>query len=348
MAVDIRIAGKSDAKYWDRIVDESPHGTLFHKWQWLKIMEKYSGAKFCPLIGMKGEEIVGLYPLFVKKKLKMNFVFSPPPHLSVLYLGPIIRNYEKMKQSKKETAFMDFQMGTDDYIKSEFKPHYILILTSPGLLDSRPLRWAGYEVEPKYNYLLDISGGKEAVWNGMEKKVRYTINKSIREGVKIETGGINELKLICKAMVDRYREQGKVVKVPLEYLIELHGCFGDNIRVIIAKYMDEFVTGFIDIVYKKRISSWIGNPKTKLVGINPNDLLNWESMKWGCENGLRYHETVGAAGVERLSKYYSKFNPDLSLCYRATKYPSRISRAIEFSYMRVMKPISERFESGGG
>jgi hypothetical protein len=36
-----------DKKLWDQFVEHSPQGTLFHKWDLLKIVERHSSSSFC-------------------------------------------------------------------------------------------------------------------------------------------------------------------------------------------------------------------------------------------------------------------------------------------------------------
>ena len=61
----IKIAEK---KEWDEIVENSSHGTIFHRWDFLKVMEKHTKkriirtqlkGKFIPLIAYNGTEPVG-------------------------------------------------------------------------------------------------------------------------------------------------------------------------------------------------------------------------------------------------------------------------------------------------
>ena len=43
-----------DSELWDRTVDQSPYGLLFHKWDFLKIAEKHTGWKLLPYGVYKG------------------------------------------------------------------------------------------------------------------------------------------------------------------------------------------------------------------------------------------------------------------------------------------------------
>src|SRR5512136_214386 len=106
-----------DRKEWDLAVDASPHGTLFHKWKWLKLMEEHGGGKLYPLV-MKDHEFTAMIPIFFKKGA-VKTAFSPPPHFSVLYLGPIFCGTENMKERHIESRTMEFQEEVDRFVFSE-------------------------------------------------------------------------------------------------------------------------------------------------------------------------------------------------------------------------------------
>jgi lipid II:glycine glycyltransferase (peptidoglycan interpeptide bridge formation enzyme) len=235
---------------------------------------------------------------------------------------------------------MGFQQEVDNFISSEIRPNYTYIAAPPDLLDSRPFKWSGYKVSPAYSYILDLSKGLDHVWEGLRKSLRYEIRKTEGKGVSVEEGSKKELKALYNLMVKRYEEQGKIVTVSKEYLFDLFNSFHPkNFKIFVAKYQGEITTGVIDLWYKDKIITWAGNPKTNISNLSPNDLLFWETVKRGHENGLKQYEIIGAAGVERLHKYYSKCNPDLLLWFSATKYSSFLPKLVETSYFKLLKPV---------
>lgn len=337
MVMELKICKKREE--WDEVVENSPHGTIFHKWEFLKIMEKYSRTKLYPLVGMKGTEIVGIYPLFYQKSYGIKSVLSPPPHLSVLYLGPVFCVTENMRQRHIESGIMEFQEEADRFVFSELGAGYFNMFAPPTFNDSRYFTWTGYDVFPRFNYLNSIEAGEVAVWGGIDKKLRQSIKKAESLGVKIREGGRKELKYLHKAMNARYEEQGKTVNVSLSYLLDVHNAFRKNVRIYTAEHNGNTVTGTVDLIFKDKVSGWIGNPKSSLPQLNANDLINWYSLKWACDNGFRYYETMGAASNERLHSYYSKFNPMLSVSFGASKFSSLYSKVAKEGYTKVLKPV---------
>jgi len=303
MSIELKIAKKEDMDEWDELVEKSPHGTIFHTWNWLKTVEKHTNSKLYPIIGYKGTTPVGVYPLFYSKKGFIRFVFSPPPKALLLYLGPTFVDYGKLKQSRKETLFTEFQNEVGKFIASELKASYIPIRTSPGLLDSRPLKWAGYEVRPLYTYMMHLNKNIDVLWKEFNRKLRVSIEKSRREGVKVELGNKDDLEYLRKALYSRFEEQGLKPQKDYyrDYLYDLYELFyPENMKIFIAKYNGERVGGLVVLCYKEWSALWIGIPKTNLKGIYPNDMAQWEAIKWACEHGYKYYEEMDAGDDPRL------------------------------------------------
>ncbi len=350
--MDIKIADESDSKNWDKIVENSPHGTIFHNWKWLKIVEKHTKTEFYPLIALKGNNILGIFPFFHKKTF-FNSLFSPPPHAMIPYLGPVIVDYENAAQDKKESRLIEFQTSIDEFISQNIKPKYLMIMPTPFLIDSRPFEWAGYQIRERYRYSVDFSNNSDNqdqdnvdnIWGRINTKTRQNIRRAERNGLSVEFGNKKEFGLIYDLIVNRYKDQNKVVGADKKLLLDLYESYSENIKIIVAKYKGSIVSGVIDIWHKDRALSWIGNPKVEIKGVSVNDALNWECMKMAHENGLKNYDIAGIAGNQRLYKFHSKYNPNFSTYFSAVKYSSITSKLAEYSYINLLKPLYSKFKS---
>lgn len=330
MELTVEIARESDQTKWDEIIARSSYGTIFHTWSWLKLAEEQTKSRFVPLMLYKGTELVGLYPFFIAKKGPINLAFSPPPKAYLLYLGPVIVDYQNLRQDKKESIFIDIQNAANHYLFNTAGCRYSRIRTSPGLFDSRPLKWTGYEVDPLYTYRVDLRQGMDEVWKNFDRKLRNEINKAIKSGVTVRQGDWEDLVFIYNRLSERYLDQGVVSSDYIPYLQKLYDRFyPDNLKIFVAEYKGEKVGGTINLVDKNIMYLWVGIPKTTLPGLSPNDLVQWEAMKWSSEHGLTMYEEMDAGDDSRLRYFKSKYNPDLEIWYSATKYSSAIFRLAE-------------------
>ena len=335
MTIKLKIANDGDSREWDDLVNKSPHGTIFHTWKFLKVMEQHSWtnllgrrikAKLYPIIGLKGTTPVGVYPLYLYNSKIIRYVLSPPSRVEDAYLGPLIVDYYNLKQSKKESISINFQKEVDRFIFKELKASYVSISTSPELIDSRPFRWVRYKVEPRYTYRVDLKKGVDEIWLSFNTHTRKKIKRMYDKELIVEDGSRDSLELIHKSLENRRVSQGTMQRSSKEFIEEIYDSFHEsNLKIFVVKYDKEFVGGFILVKYGKGIFCWVGTAKAELGGIYPNDLLQWETIKWAHENGFEFYDLVGANSFE-LSRFKSKFSPDLVPYFSATKYNSSILR----------------------
>src|SRR5271157_2170551 len=338
MEVSLKIA--DDAKQWDTLLARASYRTIFHTWKWLKIVEKDTNTKLYPLIGFKGTDPIGIFPLFYQKKGFLKIVLSPPKQ-SAPYLGPLIIDYESMKQGKRESTLFEFLKAVDHFIFSELKCTHSRIRSSSGLLDSRPFLWNGYEVEPMYTLILDLGKNLDDIWESFDKVLRKNINGTLKERVSVEEGSIEDLDFLHSSIIKRLKEKGFEQSKNKSYLYDIFkSFFPQNLRIFIAKYEGERVGGLLVTSYDNKVSALFGTPKITMKGIYPNDLIHWEAIKLAKENGFRYYELVDTGEFQRLCTYKSQFNPNLSVWFSATKYSSRSVKFIQKSYTLARKKLT--------
>lgn len=340
MTMSLRIAQNDDSEEWDRINSQSQQGTIFHTWKWLKIMERHTRMKLFPIIATKKNNPVGIFPFFFQKSGPLRLAFSPPPHATLFYLGPVLIGYEELKQSKKENRYAEFQASVEDFIKNELKANYISISLPPNLRDPRPFTWSGYTPEITYDYVIDLQGRCDPLIQSLTKKQRENLSRARRRGITVELGEKREYETILDLMDERYSQQGKRITTSREYFLDIYDAFRENLKVFVALLDGEVVSGSVDFQYRDVHYSWIGNPKPKHpVAPSPNDLLIGESVRYAKETGCRYYITLGAAGDRRLHSYYvSKFNPELRARF-SVKRTSLLTAFMETGYSSLFKPI---------
>jgi CelD/BcsL family acetyltransferase involved in cellulose biosynthesis len=338
MAFTITTLDSSKEKAWDDLVNSSSFGTLFHTVEWLRLVQKQTNAEYLPLMFYKGTQLAAIYPVFIQKQGPVKVALSPPSRSYMLYLGPVIADYESMKQDKKESTYIQVQQELDNHIFTIKGCRFARIRSAPGLYDSRPLRWSGYTVEPLYTYRIDLTAGIEHVWEQFDRKLRVEIHKAQREGVTVRDGDLDDLEFIHDSLYSRYTKQGISPVNYKKFLQDLYRKFHpDNLRIFVAEYKGERIGGTINLVFKSGMYLWVGIPKTGLVGISPNDLIQWEAIRWAQKNGLEFYEEMDAGDDPRLRHFKSKYNPDLVIWYSATKYSSVIYRIGEKLFQSLRK-----------
>lgn len=338
MTLILKLADQTQSQEWDNVVMSSSHGTIFHTWKWLKCVEKHTRCNFLPIFAFNESQLVAIYPVFLQKKSVFNLALSPPAKSYLLYLGPVIADYDSMKQNKRENLQMSLQERVNEYLFSTFGCKYIRICTSPGLIDSRFFTWNGFLVHPQYTYRINLSRGIDEIWGSFDRKLRVDINRATKEQVIIKQGDLNDLLSISASLSKRFVEQGYVPNDYRTYLTDLYQEFyPEHMKIFIAVYNGERVGGMISLCFKRIMYLWIGIPKSTLKGISPNDLVQWEAIKWAHENHFEFYEEMDGGDNLRLQNFKSKYNPDLHIWYTAISYNSLVYKWLENVYRSTQK-----------
>jgi lipid II:glycine glycyltransferase (peptidoglycan interpeptide bridge formation enzyme) len=335
----ITVASESDQELWDEIVRSSDEGTFFHTWKWLKVIEKHNVKKICfdlyngrlyPLIIWEKDKIVGLMPIFFYNSKIYKICCSPPYGIEYMYLGPVINQLNKpLKSSKKQNVFFQFHKTVDNFLKNELGSNCIQIISSPGLSDPRPFKWSGYEVMPQFTNLINLKGGEKNLWDNLSHDARNSINKAKKNGITVEIGSKEDIDVLISLLDSRNKIHSER---PFLWNI-LNNFFPHDLTCLIAKKDEKILTGFILVLYKKKVTGWIGTPKVLSDGISPNYLLQWECIRWAKNNNFDFFENMSANELSTFP-FKSKFNTEI-IPYYWLKWYSPLPRFIESLYRGI-------------
>lgn len=328
--MDVTVAQDTDEQLWDSMVDRTENATIWHTWRWLKLLENYSvlkkagftaRAKLEPLILSDRGRPVGICPLFFFRVMGLTYCYSPLSQEDTHYLGPLFPEVPGAGQKAAQVFWLDASRAIDRFIRKIRKSSYVHISSSPGIDDCRPFRWAGYKIEPRYTYYIDLTPGTDAIWNGFKKEVRYSVGKARKDGITVSEGNREDALHIWELLKKRNR-----VKFPKEFIgAACDGFFPDRMKIFVARKGSERLSGVILLLYRDKASLWIGPPK--LPGIVLNELVIWESIAWATAQGFRTFEIVGADDYP-LFTFKRKFNGKLVQFFHMNWYAPPLDAAI--------------------
>ncbi|ARS88940.1 lipid II:glycine glycyltransferase FemX [Natrarchaeobaculum aegyptiacum] len=320
MSVEVRVAADEDLERWNGYVERSPQGTCCHELEALKVQAEHANATLHPLIGFKGQEVVGLCPVFEIRKGPITTVFSPPPHLRVPYLGPALLNVDKLKRRKREKRTERFLESCLEWIETELDPRYGHMRTAPSFDDVRAFTWNGYDASPEYTYAVDLTREEDEILDSFSSDARRNVRNTDSDAYDISVGGPHEIRQIYEQVRHRYESQGISFGVPIEFVLELASATANgDVRPYTCHVDGEFVGGILALEYGGRIGRWMGGVRsdadgTPTVDLPTNDLLDWAIVRDGRQRGLEAYDLVGA-DTQRINRYKAKFNPDLETYY---------------------------------
>lgn len=320
-----------DRDLWDDFIDKSPYGLLFHKWDFLKTVEKHSGFRLLPYGIYKGDELICVFPAFFGKNKGLKFVYSPAQlaRFYVPYLGFVMSPvYPSLKQRRSE-SYLNFVAEEINKELAGLTPNYISISMMPGFMDMRPFKWDGYDLDVHYTYVLDISRPIEEVWSALDKDCKQAIRKYQKYDLsikKIDTLKDDEdIDLFYNMMKSVLSKEGLhfFQRNNLSYFKDVLLKFPKNIETYFLYYKEVVVSIYCVVKYKDTYLLWAGAGAMENELVNEehsslNDYMCWELIKMAKAEGYTQVENWGA-DVKRLTKFKAKYNPSLKWHYTLTK-----------------------------
>ncbi|WP_332898101.1 lipid II:glycine glycyltransferase FemX [Haladaptatus sp. CMSO5] len=310
MTVTISLADVADQQRWNNYVAASPQGTFFHQLEVLDVLATHSQTDLTLLIGKKGNEVVGLLPMFVTSKFGINVAFSPPPRLKVPYLGSLLLNSDDLRQRTFEDRHEEFVEGCFDYLHDTVRPRYFNIRSTVGYPDVRPYLWQDFEILPRYTYQVDLTPGIEELFAQFSSDARYNIRKATNQGISVEIGGVEAIKRIIAQVSERHHAQGKSFPVNASLVTDLYNRLPAGSVLPYEAYLNgTYVGGNIVVSFGNTVCAWFGGVAPE-VDVPVNECLDWRIITDATNDGMELYDFLGA-NVRRINRYKAKFNPEL-------------------------------------
>lgn len=332
MSVEVEALERPLGDDWDRIIERCPGRSPFHRAAALSVLASHSGQRLHPLVGYKGQEPVGVFPVFSVGRPPLAAAFSPPPRLKVSYLGPVLTDASGMSANGVERRRCRFVDAALSWLNEETNPRYVHVRTATAFADPRPFAWAGFEVTPRFTYEVDLTPGPDALLEQFSRDARSNVRDaeaacSVREGDRGDVGRIVE------QVRRRYDEQDVDFPITASFVEDLHAALPEGaVCPYVCEVEGSFAGGSIVLDDGERLYGWLGTVVPD-VEYDVNDLLHWHVIERGAADGRTAYDLVGANDA-RLSRFKAKFAPRLAIYHElsaggpATELAERVYRRI--------------------
>jgi len=160
---------------WDRFVEGSKGGTIFHKSYWLRASNRPFKILVC---GARNEMRGGFALSEHKNALGQKVITNPPltPYQGIVY---------EPRKGKRAQIYSN-RKRISEMIVSELLRGYknFDIRFSPGIIDLQPFIWRGFNSQIVYTYLLETED-LEVVWQNLESNCRNSIKKARKDNLQV-------------------------------------------------------------------------------------------------------------------------------------------------------------------
>lgn len=344
----MRLEELSISEWGDALPD---HGFEdFHSPKALQVINEHYSGELRLFGGIKGQELVGLVPIFVREKLIWRVVTSPPVWFGVGRLGPILMPTSP-KQRKRESVNKEFSQKVIKAVGADEPTTLFRMACNIYYDDPRPFHWAGFDVQPGFTYRLNLtSTTSDQLLKSFSRDLRQDIRKKDETEIMIRTQGTKGAKKVYQAMQDRYREQGTSQPISWEFIRDLLEAFEDRVRVYVAESKTgEFVSGMIVLYSNDTAYNWKGGskPSDQSTSVSPNNLLHWRIIEDILEDPtlspIKWYDFY-TANNERLARYKSSFSGTLTPYYiiESANLPMTVAKKIYRTAKLQKVPLGDR------
>ncbi len=328
----ITIESDPDPETWNELVERSEQTCPFHQYESLCIQADHSSGTVHPLVGYKGEEPIGLFPVFELSRGPVQLAFSPPPALRIAYLGPALLERNGLKQRKRERRLHDFVEQCLEWTESTFNPRYGHMRLHGSFEDLRPFIWNDCTVRPSYTYLVDLDTDEDDLLMSFSRDARSNIRDNEAQLSSVREGTVDDLEQIVEQVAARYARQGIEFAITPEFVTTLATELPDGaVRPYVLEVDGSFEGGVVVLDDGSTVYRWQGGVRTDSdTDLPSNDLLDWQIMADAIDRGRTGYDLVGADN-RRINRYKAKFNPDLEPFY-SIEQGSPITTALARGY----------------
>jgi CelD/BcsL family acetyltransferase involved in cellulose biosynthesis len=275
---------------WRRFVDQHPAGNIFHT---PEMFEVYASAKnhqpfLWAAVDKAGQPLALLLPVQVNV---LGGIFRKLTTRSVVYGSALC---EPNEGGREALAFL-----LKTYTREvNGTPLFTELRNLSNLEDIQPvMSEQGFIFEDHLNYLIDLDLPTETIFQNIGKRTRKNIRRGLNRGeVVIEEVKEREKVHICYDLLQKTYHSAEV---PLaDYAL-----FESAFNVLFKKGMIRFILAYVDgapvatsieLIYKEILYGWYGGVDRNYSKFMPNELLTWNILEWGANQGHRVYDFGGA------------------------------------------------------
>lgn len=155
----------------------------------------------------------------------------------------------------------------------------------------------GYVFEDHLNYLVDLGRPSEQIFRGFGSRTRKCIRRGMKKGhvQVVNVDGPEGLKALYRILKKTYRR----ARIPLadrslfEAVLQILHSKG-MARLTLAEVDGRAAACSVELLYKKTIYGWYGGMDRAYSPYGANEILHWDILRWGAENGCRLYDFGGA------------------------------------------------------
>lgn len=256
------------AEAWDAFVHEAGDGSVMHLHAWDAVVREAYGHQTFHLAAFEGDRVLGVLPLVLvnSRVLRPNLVSMPFMDYGGPCVGPHVNAEAALIDAAREIA-----------------------ARHDAFLTLRCLRQAGPSLPcslDKLTVFLELGADEEALWRSLPSERRNRIRKGQKSGLTASFHGPESLKDFYAVFSANMRDIGSPVH-SLQFFRKVMIHLGHRTRIVLVRWQGRPIGAGLMLLFKGMISiPWVSSLRS-FFDKCPNQVLYWETMRFGIAQGLR-------------------------------------------------------------
>jgi len=269
-----------DVEKWNELLSRSEICDAFQTYEWAEVLRKSANVNPHFLVVQRNEEAIGGAIVLKKKMFKILDCYE-------VRGGPSYVRGEKLTVIKHLMKVMRRRKSNSVY--SLFVPFPLINFDFREMLERE-----GYRPIPFRTIIINLEKPLDKIWSALNKKARWGVKKSEKLGVETriaDTWGKWEEFYRLHVLHSRKKQYHSEPYSFFEGMFKLHS--KGMSRLFVALLGKRIIAGSLFLVYRKNMIFLQNASLPAFLSYNPNNLIQWRSIEWACDNGVTIYDLNG-------------------------------------------------------
>jgi hypothetical protein len=305
--ITIKELSMGDEKDIEYILKHSTNGTIFHTYEWNKLVSDEFKIPHRTLIAKENGKPLGVFTFFIVKNKLFTRIESPLiKYGEIPYGGPVIIDGEKEEIIDK--LVREVTGNLVEYWQIYTPPFYPIDI----------VKKIGFKCMKLFTPIVKLGMTEKELWDRIDSKRRNLIRKATSNKLQVVTFTANAGCSTSSGFVDSYYHMllevfkgHRKVPPPKSYyqrILQELTPYG-WVKALLALDKGKPIAGAIFLCFKDTVYYWSGASFSEYRYLSANDLIQWELIKWANQNNYKYYdltrvEPEGLPGVAHFKLGY--------------------------------------------
>ncbi len=277
-AMSARVEIAREREVWNAAVKNAPRADLLQSWEWgeFKRLGGWEPQRVMALLD--GQPVAGAQ-LLSRRVVGVPSLYAPR--------GPWWRDDDSGLVGREALV---------GWLRQQRPAGAPFLRVDPPIADLGALSRFGFrvaprQVQPRATIVVDLSPDAEKLLAAFNSRVRYNARHALKKGVEVSEGGIEDARAFWELLSATAERKGFVER-DLSYFTGLMQVFGDDARILLARYNGAIVYGALIVVFGSSAYYLYGGSGGDR-SVKPSELGQYRAMLWAKSRGAMRYDMWG-------------------------------------------------------